>query len=54
MKLNPDNKWAQMPRWRKRISGFYTYMLFAFLALWEPEAVDIVMLKNLKEQFIDD
>ena len=53
-RLNHDNKWARMPRWRKRVAGFFCYMAFAFLALWQPEAVDIVMMETIKEQFIED
>lgn len=52
LKLNPDNKWAKMPRYKKRCSGFKTYILLAFLSLWEPEAVDFVLLGELKNSLL--
>lgn len=46
-----DSKWRNLPRWRKRIDGFFTYLVCAFYSLKDPEAVDMVLFKELNSQF---
>ena len=54
MRLNPNNSWAQLPKWKKRLHGFAVYIQLAFLSLWEPEAVDWLIYNQMKDQFIEE
>lgn len=51
--LNPDNKWVKSSRLRRRLEGFGVYLFLSFASLFEPEAVDMVLYKILKGQFIE-
>ena len=43
--------WEAMPRWKKRLHGFFSYQLAAFFALIWPERVDRAMYRTLAEQY---
>jgi len=51
--LNPENEWVNLPRWKKKLRGFASYVTVAFMSLWAPEATDMVMYCDLKSQFIE-
>jgi hypothetical protein len=53
MIFNPENAWVRLPRWRKRLRGFSSYLLLAFASLWNPEVVDWVLYNDLKKEFKD-
>jgi len=54
MRLNPDSAWSRMPRWKKRIYCFITYLAAACMSICEPEGTDHAMLESLREQFLED
>lgn len=45
------SQWRAMPRWKKRLQGFASYLLCAFVALFAPEKVDRAMYLALHSQF---
>jgi len=53
-KYNSGNAWVILPRWKKRLHGFASYIMLAFLALWQPEIVDWVLYNDLKNEFLED
>ena len=53
-KYNQENNWVKLPRWKKRLRGFSSYLILAFYSLWVPEVVDWVLFNDLSGQFDDD
>ena len=51
MKINKSSEWGKTNRCKRRIAGFLVYQVCSFLALFEPEAVDYALLKELRKQF---
>jgi len=49
-----NNKWQQMPLWKKRMHGFLTYQFCAFASLLFPVETDLAVRDCLNEQFKDD
>ncbi len=49
--IKQNSTWAKTPMWRKRISGFFSYQLFAFASLLFPVEADKAMYKTLRTQF---
>ena len=47
------HRWHTLPTWKKRLNGFFSYLLAAITALINPDATDEVMFKVLTEQFKD-
>ena len=45
--------WYKLSRWQKRIHGWLTYQISAWLALVFPEQTDLITYKVLREQFED-
>jgi hypothetical protein len=48
MSIHP---WHAMPRWKKKLSGFFSYLAAAIFALFNPESTDRAMYEILAEQF---
>lgn len=46
-------KWLLSSSITKRINGFLTYQLCAWVSLYDPVAVDLVLYTCLKDQFND-
>jgi len=53
IKINQDHPWAKQPRWKKRLNGVACYAISMFVSLINPEAVDMALYKNLRDQFIE-
>jgi len=51
LEINKNSKWGKSSRLKRRINGFIAYIMCAFLSLYAPEAVDMALYKELKEQF---
>lgn len=52
--LIKDSDWKRLPLWKKRMSGFICYFIFAFVALLYPIEADLAIYKTLKDQFLGD
>jgi len=46
--------WYALSRFKKRLHGFLTYQMSSFVSLYNPELMDKVMYKVLKDQFEGD
>lgn len=46
-----NHPWWKLSGFKKRIHGFFTYQLWSFVSLWNPEVADILMWQGLKQQF---
>jgi len=53
MKINTATNWGKASRLRRRLEGCSIYIICALLSLFVPEAVDYVLYKTLKDQFIE-
>ena len=53
MKINQESTWAKTSMLSKRLNGFLTYTVAAWLALFLPIIIDKVLCKVLNEQFED-
>jgi len=51
MKTGKEHPWHITPMWKRRISGFFTYVFNAFLSLYDPVMADRIMYKTLRDQF---
>ena len=49
-----DCEWTRASSLRKRVSGCFSYLLMALVALFAPVNADMEMYKVLREQFEDD
>lgn len=49
-----DCEWTRASPLRKRVSGCFSYLLMALVALFAPVSADMEMYKVLREQFEDD
>lgn len=49
--VHEEHPWFKLPRWKKRLHGWASYQMSAWIALFFPEAVDVILYNNLKEQF---
>ena len=49
--VHEEHPWFKLPRWKKRLHGWASYQMCAWVALFFPEAVDVTLYNNLKEQF---
>jgi len=54
LNLNPNNAWTKKSRLQKRLHGFCCYLVCAFYSLVYPEAIDFVVYRLLKDQFIEN
>jgi hypothetical protein len=51
---NPDCKWGNLPRWKRRVNGVVCYLAGAFMSIFHPEATDMVLFDHLGKQFMDE
>lgn len=52
---NKKSRWQEMPNWKKRLHGFFSYQAYSIFALLiDPVAADKIMFDCLKYQFAEE
>ena len=51
-RVNPDYEWARIPRWMRRLNGFFAYQLCSWASLFVPEKIDRILVDELTKQYL--